>query len=140
MNTDRPTPLRAIRLRCLDCSGNSAAEVRDCDRTHCALFAYRLGKRPKRPATMTPVKSMRAYCLWCCDGSAKEVRLCPKRGCPLHVYRLGHNPARKGIRHAGSFGSAPQLADCGQERPARPEAYRSDGTPQTTGIDQHRAT
>ena len=136
MSTDRPTPLRAIRMRCLDCSGWETKEVRECDRTDCALHEYRMGKRPKRPATMTPVKSMRAYCLWCCDGSAKEVRLCPKRDCALRFYRLGRHPGREGIRHAGSFVSARQLATAGQGTADRPEACCSDGTPQTATSGQ----
>ena len=112
---DRQTPLRAIRRRCLDCSGYSAAEVRDCDFTDCALFTYRMGKRPRPPAELTPCRAIRTYCLWCRGGSAVEVKLCPKADCGPHDYRLGRNPARKGVRHAGSFKSAPQLAIPGLE-------------------------
>ena len=46
--------LRAVRLRCLDCSGGSPQEVRDCffngkfgTEDGCYLFPYRYGKRPK---------------------------------------------------------------------------------------------
>lgn len=39
------TPLRAIRAKCLDCSG-SVAEVRACPCGSCPLFRYRLGHRP----------------------------------------------------------------------------------------------
>ena len=134
------TPLKAIRLRCLDCSGNSAAEVRDCGIPSCALYPYRLGKRPKHPATMTPVKSMRAYCLWCCDGCANEVRLCPKRDCAVHSYRMGRNPARKGIRHSGSFGSPRQLAIAGRNGQPVAEPYPDDGTPQMAASGKERAT
>jgi hypothetical protein len=45
------TGLRAIRLRCLDCSGNSDGAVRSCGfgpdhRDACALHPYRLGRNP----------------------------------------------------------------------------------------------
>ena len=40
------TPLRAVRMKCLDCSGGSAVEVRECHITACALHGYRMGKRP----------------------------------------------------------------------------------------------
>lgn len=36
---------RAIRLKCLECSGDSRDEVRLCDRRSCPLFAYRLGRQ-----------------------------------------------------------------------------------------------
>ena len=39
-------PLKAIRLKCLDCSGESAPEVRECLITYCPLWPYRLGRRP----------------------------------------------------------------------------------------------
>jgi hypothetical protein len=45
----QPEPvLKAIRRKCLDCSGGSHAEVADCLVTNCALFPFRLGKNPWR--------------------------------------------------------------------------------------------
>lgn len=43
---DVRTPLKAIRAKCLDCSGGSVLEVRECPVKTCALFPYRMGKRP----------------------------------------------------------------------------------------------
>ena len=43
-----PTPLRSIRLKCLDCCCDSALEVRLCPCTDCALHIYRFGKNPHR--------------------------------------------------------------------------------------------
>lgn len=40
------TPMKAIRAKCLECSAGSAAEVRSCPVTGCALYIYRKGKRP----------------------------------------------------------------------------------------------
>lgn len=42
------TPLRAIRLKCLDCCCGQAWEVRDCSCPDCGLYPYRLGKNPAR--------------------------------------------------------------------------------------------
>jgi hypothetical protein len=41
-------PLRAIRAKCLDCCCGSAAEVRKCVATDCALWPFRLGTNPFR--------------------------------------------------------------------------------------------
>ena len=39
---ERITRGKAIRLKCLDCCGNSA-EVRRCPATNCPLWRYRMG-------------------------------------------------------------------------------------------------
>lgn len=45
--TTKPlTPCRAIRAKCLDCSGGKATDVRNCHITGCALFAFRMGRNP----------------------------------------------------------------------------------------------
>lgn len=45
----QPEPvLKAIRQKCLECSGGSHAEVADCLVRECALFPFRLGKNPWR--------------------------------------------------------------------------------------------
>lgn len=41
------TPLKAMRLKCLDCCCNNAAEVRRCPCEDCTLWPYRFGHRPK---------------------------------------------------------------------------------------------
>jgi hypothetical protein len=38
--------LKAIRRRCLDCSGNSEPAVRSCKFTGCNLYAFRRGRNP----------------------------------------------------------------------------------------------
>lgn len=48
------TPIRAIRAKCLDCSGGSTKEVELCVLPGCPLYPYRLGKNPnRRGRTMT---------------------------------------------------------------------------------------
>ena len=44
----KTTPLKAIRQKCLDCSGNQPKEVRFCPCTDCPLFSHRLGRNPAR--------------------------------------------------------------------------------------------
>lgn len=38
------SPTKAIRAKCLDCSGENAAEVRKCVAVTCALWPFRMGK------------------------------------------------------------------------------------------------
>ena len=40
------TPIKAIRAKCIDCSGDSAAEVRACELDDCPLHPYRMGRNP----------------------------------------------------------------------------------------------
>jgi hypothetical protein len=48
------SPGKAIRLRCLDCSGGSAKEVQLCWAKGCPLYPFRLGKNPYRqPRVLT---------------------------------------------------------------------------------------
>jgi len=42
------TPIKSIRANCLECSGGSYKEVRLCPVKNCALYPYRMGKRPVR--------------------------------------------------------------------------------------------
>lgn len=43
------TPIKSIRAKCLDCCCGSAQEVRLCPSEDCALWPYRMGKRPVTP-------------------------------------------------------------------------------------------
>jgi len=38
--------LKAIKLKCLDCCGGSAQEVKLCEVAECPLWIYRFGKNP----------------------------------------------------------------------------------------------
>ena len=44
----RITPLKAIRLKCLDCCAGNKLEVKLCSIEDCAIFPYRFGKNPAR--------------------------------------------------------------------------------------------
>lgn len=77
---------KAIRYRCLNCSGYSTAEVRDCNFHDCHLYEFRSGKDKQDPQKRS--KAIRMYCLeWCMLGQSFEVKLCPCIDCSLHPYR-----------------------------------------------------
>jgi hypothetical protein len=40
------SPIKAIRAKCIECSGGNMAEARLCALTHCALWAFRMGHNP----------------------------------------------------------------------------------------------
>ena len=42
------SPLRAVRLKCLDCTCNSPKEVEACPIKACPLWAFRFGRNPYR--------------------------------------------------------------------------------------------
>ncbi len=42
------TPMKAIRAKCMDCTCHQPKEIRVCRITSCALWPYRMGKRPKQ--------------------------------------------------------------------------------------------
>ena len=42
------TPVKAIRAKCLECCCEDTKAVKECDITSCAIWEYRMGKRPKR--------------------------------------------------------------------------------------------
>ena len=44
----RVSPLRALRLKCLDCCNGSAQEVRLCTAIDCPNWPFRMGKNPWR--------------------------------------------------------------------------------------------
>lgn len=41
------TPMKAIRLKCLDCCANQILEINKCHLTKCPLWRFRTGHRPK---------------------------------------------------------------------------------------------
>jgi len=46
------TPLKSIRKKCIDCSGNQLLEVRLCPCETCSLWPYRMGRRPEHPISI----------------------------------------------------------------------------------------
>lgn len=88
------TPIKAIRAKCIDCSGNELKQVRECpfdgkNDKLCPLYSLRMGK-----GSRATLKQIRAYCLWCCNGQKDEIKLCPAVKCSLWEYRLGKRPKK----------------------------------------------
>lgn len=63
-NIDKLKVAKQIRLKCIDCSGYVATDVRECRNTECVLFPFRMGIN-KRLTTARPNKGMykRQECL-----------------------------------------------------------------------------
>ena len=78
---------RAIRERCLNCSGWSFVDVKNCEFKNCSLYPYRSGMGNQD--SMDRSKAIRAYCLWCCGGQTSEVAKCSAIDCSLYAYRRG---------------------------------------------------
>ena len=78
---------RAIRERCLNCSGWQPGEVDGCKITDCPLYRFRsaAGKQDAKARN----KAIQAYCRKCCNGQKTEVLKCPAVECPLFAYRRG---------------------------------------------------
>lgn len=100
-----------IRAYCIDCSGGSKADVKNCAVTNCPLYEFRFGTNPfhvnskKKPELVahtdippagderrSPAKAIRANCIECCKGSKLKVKLCADTDCNTHKWRLGANP------------------------------------------------
>ena len=47
------TPMKAIRLKCLDCCCGNVVEVRECACNHCSLYPYRFGRRPEEQKSLS---------------------------------------------------------------------------------------
>lgn len=58
VETRNLTPVRAIRLKCLECGTWSAKEVRECRIDNCALFPFRFGKNPSRKGICGDVENL----------------------------------------------------------------------------------
>lgn len=106
------TPLRAIRLKCLDCSGDSRKEVELCPVSRCSLWPYRFGKIPDFknyiamgyygediPAVVAPTAA-RAIKLKCKDCNGPEFSSCDVKDfgwCPLLQYLESHKKKKRTI-------------------------------------------
>jgi hypothetical protein len=91
-NHEKIYTVKAVRARCIDCSGFELMEVRECpfdgEREQlCPLYQLRFGK-----GSRTALKAIRRYCLWCCKGHPGEVKYRPAVNCALWEYRFGKRP------------------------------------------------
>ena len=55
-----PTPIKAIRAKCLDCCCGQREEVKLCPAKDCPLWPFRMGKNPNRSKNMTDEQRLAA--------------------------------------------------------------------------------
>lgn len=67
-----PTPIKSIRLKCLDCCCGSPKEVELCPVVGCTLYPYRFGKRPTTSRKRSFVKSDEVAHTFFEDGNEDE--------------------------------------------------------------------
>lgn len=60
MGAARLTPMKAIRLKCLDCCCGATKEVRECLSHACPLWLFRMKHRPKQAEVEKWVKEFGA--------------------------------------------------------------------------------
>ena len=81
---------KAIRLKCLDCSGYEHGEVAHCHITNCPLYPYRTGAG--KHIAKDRDRAIRAYCMFCMNDQPGEIALCSSPFCSLFLFR-GYNRA-----------------------------------------------
>jgi len=74
------TPLKAIRLKCLECSAGQAQEVRLCPVDDCNLYQYRMGHNPKRKGLGGKPPTQRAKTGVKCGARSLDDVLCEVAG------------------------------------------------------------
>lgn len=77
---------KAIRERCLNCTGWISSEVRNCHFNRCSLHKFRMGVGKQE--SIERAAAIRNYCLQCCNDQPNEVRLCPCKDCSLYPFRF----------------------------------------------------
>ena len=76
---------KAIRLKCLDCSGFEYKEVKNCVYTDCSLMQFRTGKGKHNPKERD--KALKSYCMECTVDQPYEITNCTSLYCPLYIFR-----------------------------------------------------
>ena len=76
---------KAVRERCLNCSGWIHKEVANCEFPDCPLYPFRSGQGKQNAKARA--KAIRKYCLGCMNGQFGEVSKCPSTECPLFAFR-----------------------------------------------------
>ena len=74
---------RAVRERCLNCSGWSWKEVDECGMVDCELHPFRTGQGKQESKARS--KAIRAYCARCM--ATEQSSRCVVMDCPLRCYR-----------------------------------------------------
>ena len=86
-----PSPLKAIRTKCLTCCNDQSNEVALCGAITCPLYPLRFGKSV---AGIRPLTAIVQKCRDCApDDQPKD---CELKTCALWNFREGRNPNRAG--------------------------------------------
>lgn len=87
------TSLRAIRLHCRLCEGQSSEQVKNCLDLNCPVYPLRLGHAVYG---QQPMRLIHAFCVQCQGGNIYAVRHCggakllaTGKACPFYPYRMG---------------------------------------------------
>lgn len=76
---------KAIRERCLNCTGWVRKEVKGCQLENCDIYPFRMGIG-KQDANKRS-KAIRNHCLDYCAGDQHEVYKCAAKDCSLYAFR-----------------------------------------------------
>ncbi len=97
----QPNVLRQIRRFCMQCQGNSSAEVRNCKDDACILWLWREAYTQNEQDSLLEqsdnkqrlaLRQVRRHCLTCAEHRT-DVRACTaKEDCPLWSLRFGVYP------------------------------------------------
>lgn len=52
-------PLKAIRAKCIECSGGDRKNVKDCEIPTCPIYPFRMGKNPNRTTVCTTTEEQK---------------------------------------------------------------------------------
>lgn len=77
---------RAVRYKCLDCSGFHPSEVDHCGLTTCPLHKFRFQSLRQDPQERN--WAIRKFCVVCMGGEKAYVKNCESVHCPLWPYRM----------------------------------------------------
>ena len=104
----RMGPLKALRLRCIDCSGGSANEVRLCTAMQCPAWPFRMGENPWRaPASEAQLAHTRSLATKRASLSKNQ----PSHGGPDELQRGAATPVAADTRadeNAPALGAKPE--------------------------------
>ena len=104
----RMGPLKALRLRCIDCSGGSLAGVRRCVFVQCPAWPFRMGTNPWRaPASEAQLAHTRTLV----TRSASLAKNQPSHGGPDELQRGAATPVAADTRadeNAPALGTKPE--------------------------------
>jgi hypothetical protein len=79
---------RAIKERCIDCSGYSTRQVRECWNHDCELYPFRTGDMDNHTANERK-RAIQVLCRDnCMEGTSTDVSRCSSPDCPLYAFRM----------------------------------------------------